>query len=82
MIREESGCVGCQLPCLGKNCPYHTVKIHYCEICQRKANYKIDGEDLCSFHLEEQLNDWFKSLSIREKIEVLEVLNVDCQKYN
>ena len=47
MTRTESGCVDCQLPCIRSNCEYYRVQTVYCDSCDEKAGYRIDGEDCC-----------------------------------
>ena len=43
----ESNCVSCQLPCLGRSCPYYEVEVANCDVCGEEAEYEIDGEDYC-----------------------------------
>lgn len=73
MIKYESDCVGCQLPCLYKYCPHYQAEVHVCDRdrCNKKAHYCIDGEDLCEEHAAEELNEIIiDGLSIKEKAEI------------
>ena len=78
MIVYEDECVCCDLPCLGKACPYVDIPVHYCDaiehdgrICKSVANYRIDGEDFCEKHALEYLSDYFNDLTVKEKAESL-----------
>lgn len=56
MVKTESGCVNCGLPCIGKACPYHTVEIHYCDECDEELDdiYEVDGDELCEYCLKKR----------------------------
>lgn len=49
MVRTESGCVDCGLPCLYSSCPYDRVTVLECDRCHDEVDelYEVDGEDLC-----------------------------------
>lgn len=49
MIRVESECVGCGLPCLYGACPYYKVKRLYCDDCGEDMEhlYRFAGYELC-----------------------------------
>ena len=69
----ESNCVSCQLPCLGKSCPYYEVEVANCDVCGEEAEYEIDGEDYCKDCAEKYLKECFDALSIREKADCLDI---------
>ena len=60
MIKIENNCVGCppEMGCLGSNCPYMDVEVHYCDKCEEELDeiYNVDGEELC----EDCLKEMFK----------------------
>ena len=49
MVKTESGCVDCGLPCLGTSCPNYRVLVLVCDQCHSEVDelYEVDGEDLC-----------------------------------
>lgn len=49
MVRIESGCVDCGLPCIGNACRYYEEKHYYCDGCKEEFDtlYQFDGEELC-----------------------------------
>ena len=49
MVRTESGCVDCGLPCLHSACPNYLVLVYECDRCHDEVDelYEVDGEDLC-----------------------------------
>ena len=49
MVKTESGCVSCGLPCLYTSCPYYQVTVLECDRCHDEVEelYEVDGEDLC-----------------------------------
>lgn len=49
MIKYESDCVGCGLPCRGSSCPYYNVKHLYCDNCDEDCEelYELDGSHYC-----------------------------------
>ena len=49
MVKTESGCVDCGLPCIGISCPYFRVLVLRCDRCHSEVDelYEVDGEDLC-----------------------------------
>lgn len=71
MIRYESHCVNCDLPCIHESCPYYKVEVHFCDECGEEADYILDGDDYCEDCAEEYMSGFFKELSIKEKAEVL-----------
>ena len=58
MVRTESGCVDCGLPCKGIACPMYRVVVLECDRCHEEVEelYEVDGEDLC----EDCLKDEFR----------------------
>ena len=58
MVKVESGCVDCGLPCLGTSCRNYRVLILRCDRCHDEVDelYEVDGEDLC----EDCLKDEFR----------------------
>ncbi len=49
MVKVESGCVDCGLPCLRTACPNYKVLVLVCDRCHDEVDelYEVDGEDLC-----------------------------------
>ena len=49
MVRTESGCFDCGLPCNGLACPNYRVLVFECDRCHDEVDelYVVDGEDLC-----------------------------------
>ena len=68
MIRYEDKCVGCDLPCIGKRCPYQRVKHLYCDRCHEEVDrlYLVDGEELCADCAEVLYDDEFITESLEE----------------
>lgn len=73
MTKTESRCVDCQLPCIGSSCEYHRVNTVYCDSCDEKADYKMDGEDYCEECAKEYLQEQFDDLSISERAKALNI---------
>lgn len=58
MIRVESGCVDCGLPCLRSACPHHKVIIYECDVCGEESKlYWFEGNQLCVGCIEERLEE-------------------------
>lgn len=57
MIRLESGCVDCGLPCLHRACPNYQVVIYECDCCGDEVDnlYNFDGQELCIDCIEHKL---------------------------
>lgn len=49
MVKYESGCVSCGLPCLGSACPHNRVTVLVCDRCHDEVDelYEVGSEDLC-----------------------------------
>lgn len=78
MIKEESFCVDCGLPCLGESCPNKHVKVRYCDRCQSSdAVYEMNGEDLCSDCAADAIKEIFDDMTLREKAEACSVHLID-----
>lgn len=73
MIKEESNCVGCALPCVYERCPYYRVKVHYCVKCGEQADIKMDGDTFCSNCAERLIDEEVAALSFKEKCELLNI---------
>ena len=73
MTRTENGCVDCQLPCIRSNCKYYRVQTVYCDSCDKKAGYRIDGEDYCEECAKAFLQEQFDGLSIVERAKALNI---------
>ncbi len=56
MVRTESGCVDCGLPCLHGACPNYRVLVFECDRCHDEVDelYEVDGEDLCEYCLKKE----------------------------
>lgn len=70
MVINENHCVDCGLPCIGNDCPYKSVEVHYCDYCGEYAICKIDGEDLCKKCANNYFDEDYNSLSIKEKCDL------------
>ena len=58
MIRIESGCVDCGLPCLHSACQHHQHIVYECDDCGREDKlYWFDGKQLCIECIAEQLEE-------------------------
>ena len=57
MIRVESECVDCGLPCIYDACPHYKVIIYECDSCGDEAFdlYHFDGQQLCIDCIEHRL---------------------------
>ena len=49
MRYTESGCVGCELPCLHTACPHYEETHYKCDECGEEdvTLYEFDGQELC-----------------------------------
>lgn len=57
MIKVESGCVSCGLPCLYEGCPYYKEVHAYCDKCEFEEDlYDFEGEQLCEDCIFERLD--------------------------
>lgn len=73
MMKYESDCVCCGLPCKYELCPHYRVKAYYCDKCKddTPAEYEYDGTHYCKECLHKELNAEFGKLSVSEKIDML-----------
>ena len=57
MIRIESDCCDCGLPCLHESCPHYKVVIYECDDCGYPVDalYRYDGLELCIECIEKRL---------------------------
>ena len=57
MVRLESDCVDCGLPCLYESCPHYQIAIYECDDCGCDARniYYFDGQELCIDCIERRL---------------------------
>ena len=57
MIRVESGCVDCGLPCMHETCPNYKVVVYECDCCGDEVDvlYDFDGQELCLDCIENKL---------------------------
>lgn len=60
MLKYESDCVDCQLPCLYNTCSHYRKPVYYCDVCGDYADVNFDGEDLCRSHAEERIDNLYK----------------------
>lgn len=51
MVKFESDCLECGLPCKGRACPNYEVEVHYCDCCGKdlylETIYDDGQEELC-----------------------------------
>lgn len=49
MVRIESDCVDCGLPCLYESCPHYKIVVYECDDCGEEVDnlYHYDGQELC-----------------------------------
>ena len=72
MRKNENHCVQCDLPCIGRACPYVNVEVVICDVCDElDATYHIDGEDYCEECAKRYMQSVFDELAITERAEVL-----------
>lgn len=58
MVRTESGCVDCGLPCLYSACTHYKYIIYECDNCEEEGKlYWFNGKQLCISCIEEQLEE-------------------------
>ena len=58
MIRVESGCVDCGLPCMNRACRYYKHIIYECDACGEEGPiYWFDNDQLCINCVEERLEE-------------------------
>lgn len=58
MIRTESGCVDCGLPCLHESCPHYEYVVYECDNCGDETNlYWFDNQQLCIDCIIKQLEE-------------------------
>lgn len=44
----ENDCVSCDLPCMGRSCPYRNAEHYYCDNCGSEEKlYHYNDEELC-----------------------------------
>ena len=57
MVRVESGCVDCGLPCQYEACPNYQVVVYECDCCGYEVDslYYYDGQELCIDCIEHRL---------------------------
>lgn len=57
MIRVESGCVDCGLPCLYELCPNYRDIVYVCDSCGDDVDilYHFDGQEMCLDCIENRL---------------------------
>ena len=57
MIKIESDCYDCDLPCIYEACPHYRVVVYKCDHCKYPVDklYHFDGEELCIDCIEHRL---------------------------
>ena len=56
MVRVESGCVDCGLPCIYEACPHYKVVIYECDSCGDETKlFHYEGKELCIDCIEQKL---------------------------
>ena len=65
MIKSESDCLDCGLPCKYELCPHYRVRRLYCDKCKDEVDklYKYGEEELC----EDCLIKEFEVVELEEK---------------
>lgn len=82
MIKNESFCVDCGLPCIGDLCSNKNSAVCYCDECKTNVGeFRIDEKDLCSSCARSYLQDLFNDLSIEEEASVLEKEVEMCNRF-
>lgn len=72
MMISRNECIKCDEYCIGNQCPLKDIVVHYCDECTyRRADYIIDGIELCENCAEKFLNEEFNDLSVEEKADSL-----------
>lgn len=66
MIIYEDDCCGCppEMGCLGNACPKRNVLQRVCDTCGEYADYHVDGDDYCTDHLEEYLDNSLRDMGM------------------
>ena len=58
MVKIESGCVDCGLPCLYNSCPYYKRIAYECDSCGEESKlYWFDNCQLCIDCITERLEE-------------------------
>ena len=58
MVKVESGCVDCGLPCIHGACRYYKHVIYECDSCGEESPlYWFDGNQLCIGCIAEKLEE-------------------------
>lgn len=57
MVRIESDCCDCDLPCLYGSCPHYQIIVYECDDCGYEVDklYHYDGQELCIDCIEHRL---------------------------
>lgn len=79
MIKIEDHCVDCprEIGCLGKTCPFQNIKVHYCDMCEEEeSKYIIEDEEYCDICAKDYVAEYFRNLSMSEKMEMAEKLKI------
>ena len=58
LIKIESGCVDCGLPCVYNTCPHYEYVVYECDCCGEESKlYHFDGQELCLGCIEARLEE-------------------------
>lgn len=72
MIKKETDCLGCGLPCLGYTCPHYKMIYAECDLCGNDdAKYELNDEHLCDDCVKLVLRDEWNKNSDIEKADIL-----------
>lgn len=68
MMLTKDECVNCGLPCIGNQCPHHSVTRYYCDECGDEVNpeelYVYEDESqLCKSCLVERVVSQYKTVA-------------------
>lgn len=71
---EENRCIGCDLEmCCSEECNYGNLNSYYCDHCNGRAKYRIDGIDLCEECADKYCANILNDFTIEERCELLQL---------
>ena len=74
MVKYETECVSCGLPCLGSGCPYYRVPVYYCDNCGcEDAECTINDHDMCEDCARDYLKQEFADLDVCKMAKLLNI---------
>lgn len=67
MIKKINNCVSCDLPCIGKQCPYSSRMVEVCDEClDAEAEFYAAGKYWCWNCLDTEIKFLFDRMDLEE----------------